>query len=172
MSLTLHRLHFGYRVLYTGVLLFMTAGTAVHAIHQAERGGLAPSAVAEWYRGNEDDPAATVFLFPKELEEVWADTWLSSTTYAIAFVVLGSILFRSGVGRGVQATLLGTFAGLALGATAAPLLVRYGSAGFAWLITVALIALPMLALAIFAIAASEMWLWRSAGMRFEPRSGD
>ena len=171
MTLTLHRLHLGYRILYTGVLLFMTAGTVVHTVHQAERGGLAPSAVADWYRGNEGQADVTVFLFPKPLEEVWSDVWLHSTTYAIAFVVLGSLLFRSGIGRSLQAGLLAGFAGLGLCATAAPLLVRYGGAGFAWLLSVPLVALPMLAAAIFLITVGEMWLWRTAGMRYEPRAG-
>ncbi|HUF12851.1 MAG TPA: hypothetical protein VMN78_07125 [Longimicrobiales bacterium] len=171
MTLTLHRLHLGYRILYTGVLLFMTAGTVVHTVHQAERGGLAPSAVADWYRGNEDDADAVVYLFPKSLEEVWADVWLHSTTYAIAFVVLGSLLFRSGIGRSLQAGLLAGFAGLGLCATAAPLLVRYASAGFAWLLSVPLLVLPAVATAIFVITAGEMWFWRTAGMRYEPRIG-
>lgn len=172
MTLTLHRMHLGHRLLYTGVLLFMTAGTVIHAIHQAERGGLSPSAVADWYRGNEGDADAAALLFPKTLEEVWADVWLHSTTYAIAFVVLGALLFRSGIARAYQAALLAGFAGLALMATAAPLLVRYAGAGFAWLITAPLIVLPMLSLAIFAITAGEMWIWRTAGMRFEPRMGE
>lgn len=170
--LTLHRLHLGYRVLYTGVLLFMAAGTAVHTIHQAERGGIAPSAVADWYRGNEDDAQATVFLFEKSLEEVWADVWLHSTTYTIAFVVLGSLLFRSSLRRDVQAGLLGAFAVLGLSATFAPLFVRYGAAGFAWLLTVPLVLQPILAVAISASVMAEMWIWRTAGMRFEPRTGD
>ena len=172
MTLTLHRLHLGYRLLYTGVLLFMTAGTVVHTVHQAERGGLAPSAVADWYLGNEDDPEAAVFLFPKTFEEVWADVWLHSTTYAIAFVVLGSLLFRSGIPRSQQATLLGTFAVLGLLATIAPLAVRYGGSGFAWLLTVPLVLLPLLAVIATAIVAGEMWFWRTAGMRFEPRHGE
>ena len=172
MSLTLHRLHFGYRILYTGVLLFMALGTLVHTVHQAERGGIAPSAVADWYRGNEDDADATVFLFEKSLEEVWSDVWLTSSTYAIAFVVLGSILFRSGIRRALQAALMVPFAVLALAAVAGPLFVRYASGGFAWLITIPLIVLPGLALTIFVITTGEMWFWRSAGMRFEPRTGD
>ena len=170
--LTLHRLHVGYRTLYTGVLVFMTAGTAVHTVHQAERGGIAPSAVADWYLGNEDDANATVFLFPKTVEEVWSDVWLHSTTYTIAFVVLGSLLFRSGIPRGVQAALLGGFALLALAATAAPLLVRFVASGFAWLLSGALVLQPLIALAITAIVIGEMWFWRTAGMRFEPRAGD
>ena len=172
MTLTLHRLHLGYRILYTGVMLFMVAGTVVHTLHQAERGGIAPSAVADWYRGNEEDADATVFLFPKSLEEVWSDVWLHSTTYAIAFVVLGSLLFRSSIGRALQATLLGGFALLGVCATAAPLLVRYAGGGFAWLLTVPLTGLPVLAIAISAITVGEMWIWRTAGMRFEPRAGE
>ena len=172
MTLTLHRLHLGYRILYTGVLLFMTAGTVVHTVHQAERGGLAPSAVADWYRGNEDDTEATVFLFPKTLEEVWSDVWLHSTTYTIAFVVLGSLLFRSSIRRTLQAALLGGFALLGFCATVAPLLVRYGDAAFAWLLSVPLVTLPVVATAICVITVAEMWIWRAAGMRFEPRSGE
>ena len=172
MTLTLHRLHLGHRLLYTGVLLFMTAGTIVHTVHQAERGGIAPSAVAAWYRGNEDDPGATVFLFAKSLEEVWSDVWLHSTSYAIAFVVLGSLLFRSGISRALQATLLGGFALLSLATVVAPLLIRYVAGGFAWMLTVPLVLLPAFAVVILGITASEMWIWRTAGMRFEPRSGD
>ena len=170
--LTLHRLHLGYRTLYTRVVLFMTAGTAVHTIHHAERGGIAPSAVADWYLGTEEDADATVFLFPKTPEEVWSDVWLHSTTYTIAFVVLGSLLFRSGARRGMQAALLGGFALLGLAATAAPLLVRYGAAAFAWLLSGALVVQPAIALVISAIVVGEMWIWRTAGMRFEPRRGD
>ncbi|NIQ58866.1 MAG: hypothetical protein GWN71_37450, partial [Gammaproteobacteria bacterium] len=54
--LTLHRLNLGYRVLYSGVLLFMTAGTVAHGLHQHARTGLAPGDVAAWYRGNAHDP--------------------------------------------------------------------------------------------------------------------
>jgi hypothetical protein len=172
MTLTLHRLHLGYRILYTGVLLFMAAGTAVHTVHQAERGGIAPSAVADWYRGNEEDPDAVVFLFPKSLEEVWSDVWLHSTTSAIAFVVLGSLLFRSSIRRSLQATLLGGFALLGFCATVAPLLVRYADDAFAWLLTVPLVVLPVVATTILAITVGEMWIWRTAGMRFEPRAGE
>ena len=62
--LTLHRLSPSYRLLYTFVLLFMTAGTAAHSVHQELRAGLAPREVAAWYRGNEEQPDAAVFPFP------------------------------------------------------------------------------------------------------------
>lgn len=168
--LTLHRLHLGYRVLYTGVLVFMTAGTAVHTVHQAERGGIAPSAVADWYLGNEDDSAAEVLLFPKSAEEVWSDVWLHSATYTMAFVVLGSLLFRSGMRRAAQAALLGPFAFFALIAAVAPLLIRYGGRDFGWLLSLPLVVQPVLALVISAVVTAEMWFWRTAGMRFEPRA--
>ncbi|HET7321440.1 MAG TPA: hypothetical protein VFI96_03025 [Longimicrobiaceae bacterium] len=165
--LTLHRLSFSYRLLYTAVLVFMTAGTAVHTLHQEVRAGLAPAEVAAWYRGNADDPEAVEFLFPKSFEEVWGDVWLALTTYTLALLVFGGVLMRSDAAPRVRATLVGGYAACALAAAAAPLLVRYAAAEFAWMETVALLALPLLAIAMTAVAVRDMWLRRAAGPRVD-----
>jgi hypothetical protein len=166
--LTLHRLSLGYRVLYTGVLLFMTAGTAIHSVHQHVRTGVGPSAVAAWYRGNESDPDAAVMLFPRSFEETFGDAWLSITSYTLAFIVLGAILARSDAGPRAKGGLLAGYGLGAAFASAAPLLVRYASPAFAVLDTAALVAMPLIAVAISGVCIRDMWLRRSAGPRFDP----
>ncbi|HEX7050486.1 MAG TPA: hypothetical protein VF188_09820 [Longimicrobiales bacterium] len=166
--LTLHRLNLGYRFLYTGVLLFMTAGTVVHGVHQHARAGILPDHVAAWYRGNADDPAATVLLFPRPLEEVVADVWLTLTTYTFALLIFGAILYRSDAAPTTRAALITAYALGGLAAAAAPPLIRYVSPRFALLDSAAFLVLPALALVMTALALRDMWLRRAAGPRVDP----
>lgn len=166
--LTLHRLSLGYRLLYSGVLAFMTAGTVVHAVHQHVRGGIGPADVAAWYRGNADDPDAATLLFPKTFEEVLGDVWLALSSYTLALVVFGSILARSDARPAAKAALVAGYAAAGLVAAAAPVLVRYVAAGFAWADAAAFVALPAFACAMTAVALRDMWLRRDAGPRFDP----
>jgi hypothetical protein len=166
--LTLHRLSAGYRVLYSAILLFMAGGTAAHTAHQGARTGIAPAAIAQWYRGNEDDPAATVFLFPKTFEELLGDAWLSITTYALALLIFGAVMARSGAARSTgMALLLGYAAGAVL-LSAAPFLVAFVSASWAAVASGALIAQPILAAGMAGLAIWEMWVRRRRGPRFDP----
>jgi hypothetical protein len=169
--LTLHRLSFSYRLLYTAVLVFMTAGTAVHSLHQEMRAGLAPGDVAAWYRGNDDEPDATVLLFPKGAEEVLEDVWMALTTYALALLIFGGVLMRSDAAPRVRAGLIGGYALGGLAAAAAPPLVRYVAGGFAWIGSAALVALPLFAVAMTAVAVRDMWMRRAAGPRVDPARG-
>lgn len=166
--LTLHRLSRGYRILYSATLLFFTAGTAAHTLHQELRVGIRPAEVAAWYRGNEGDTEAAVLLFPRSFEEVWNDVWTALFTYTLAFLVFGGILMRSDADPRLRAGLLLGYAGGMFAAAAAPLGVRYVGAGWAWLDSAALVALPLLAAAMTALAVREMWLRRTAGPRFDP----
>ena len=166
--LTLHRLSAGYRVLYSGVLLFMAAGTAAHTAHQAARTGIDPTSIAQWYRGNEADLAATVLLFPKSFEEVLGDAWLAITTYALAFPILGAVMARSGAARRVGTGLLVGYGVVAAVLAATPFLVAYGAAGWAVPASAALVAQPLLAAAMAALAIWEMWARRGRGPRFDP----
>ena len=168
--LTLRRLNPGYRLLYTGVLLFMTLGTVVHAVHQHVRVGLSPGALAAWYLGNADDPDAAVMLFPRSFEEVFGDVWLHASTYTLAFVVFAAILFRSGAVAWLRALLLLLYALGGLCAAAAPLLIRYADPLFAWPLAAALLVLPWVGAAMTLVAAEEMWRGGGAGgVRVDPR---
>ncbi|MEN8376711.1 MAG: hypothetical protein ABFS34_14890 [Gemmatimonadota bacterium] len=166
--LTLHRLSAGYRVLYTGVLLFMTAGTAAHTAHQAARTGLSPRAIAEWYRGNEGDAAATVLLFPRGFEEVLGDAWLALTTYALALLIFGAVMARSGVARRLGTGLLLAYVAGAVVLSASPFLVAFAGAGWAAPTSGALLAQPALAAGLSTLAMWEMWARRERGPRFDP----
>ncbi|MGI9190031.1 MAG: hypothetical protein ACR2F9_07785 [Longimicrobiaceae bacterium] len=166
--LTLHRLSRSYRILYSATLLFFTAGTAAHTLHQQLRVGILPAEIAVWYRGNESDLEAAVLLFPKSFEEVWEDVWLAVTSYTLAFLVFGGILTRSDAPAWLRMGLLLGFGVAAVAAGAAPLLVRYAGSGWAWLETATLLALPPLAAAMTALALREMWVRRAAGPRFDP----
>ncbi len=166
--LTLHRLTLSYRILYSGVLLFMAAGTLVHTVHQEVRIGIQPAEVAAWYRGNEADVDATVLLFPRSFEEVWGDVWTAALTYTLALLIFGSILARSAAPPALRAGLLLGYTVGGAAAAAVPLLVRYAAPGWAWLDTAALVLLPGIAMAMAGIAIAEMWLRRTAGPRFDP----
>ena len=163
--LTLHRLSSGYRVLYGAVLVVMTAGTAAHTAHQAVRAGLTPGAVAAWYRGNEADADAAVLLFPRSFEEVLGDVWTALTTYTLALLIFGAILARADAGARLRAALVVGYAVGGLCAAAAPLLVRYAAPGFAWLETLALLGLPLLALAMTALVLRDL---SRPGPRLDP----
>lgn len=165
--LTLHRLSFGYRFLYSAVLLFMTAGTLIHTVHQEVRTGISPAAIDAWYLGNENDPAAATLLFPKPFEEVIGDSWTALTTYTLAFLIFGGVLMRSDASPRLRAVLLLGYALGALATAAAPPLVRYASPAFAPLDTGALVLLPLLALAMTVLALRDMWPRRAAGPRVD-----
>lgn len=166
--LTLHRLNVPYRLLYTAVLFFMTVGTAMHSVHQEVRSGFTPAEIAAWYRGNEEQPEAVELLFPKRFEEVWEDVWVAVTTYTFALLIFGGIMTRSDATPRARAGLVGGYALGGITAAAAPLLVRYVAAGFAPLLTFALVALPLLAIAMLGVAVRDMWFRRKAGPRMDP----
>ena len=155
-------------MLYTGVLLFMTAGTAAHTAHQALRIGLTPAAISDWYRGNEADLEATTLLFPKTFEEVMGDASLAVSTYALALLVLGGVLARSGLARRTGGALLVAYLAGAVILAATPFLIRYSSPGWAVPASAALLALPVVAAALSGLAIWEMWARRGRGPRFDP----
>lgn len=167
--LTLHRLNLGYRILYSGVLVFMTAGTWIHGVHQHARAGLWPAQVAAWYRGNADDPNAPLLLFPRSFEEVIGDVSLTLGSYALALLIFGTILYRSDARPALRTGLLTGYAVGGILAGVAPFLIRYASPLFAWIDTVALLLLPLFALAMTLLALHDLWMRRAAGLRVDPR---
>lgn len=164
--LTLHRLPDGYRVLYTGILAFFAVGYAAGLLQQELRSGLSPAGIGDWYLGNEDDPAATAFLFPKERHEILDAVWRRGLANLLPAVVLLALLARASAGRWARWGLAVAIGGCAMIDLASPVLVRYG--GRAWAAP-ALIAQTGLAVATLAAALlcwREMWLEREAGPRF------
>ncbi len=162
--LTLHRLPESYRILYTGILVFILLTQGAGLAQQVARGGLTPAAVGEWWLGNEDDPAATRLLFAKPGAEVLDGVWRRGIADLIPGIVLMALVIRSASrARGALAAGAAVFA---VADTLAPAAVRYGGRALAAPALVAQLGLAAVALTIAGLAIHEMWLRRKAGPRF------
>lgn len=161
--LTLHGLSVGYRILYSGVLLFFVLGYGAGLAQQALQAGLTPGAAADWWLGNAGDPDATRLLFEKQPHLVLDAVWRRTLSNVIPVVVMLAILFRSSLSDAAFRVLAAALVGTALLDVASPALVRWG--GRAWG-TPALAAQVGLALSAGVAAAVCWWdMWREPGDR-------
>ena len=164
--LTLHRLPDGYRLLYSGVLLFFVAGYGAGLAQQALQAGLTPGAVADWWLGNAGDPDATRLLFEKDPHLVLDAVWRRTLSDVVPVVVILALLFRSSLPeaafRGLAAVLVGT----ALLDVASPALVRWGGRAWGGPALVAQVGLAASATLAAAVCWTDMWLRAKAGPRF------
>jgi hypothetical protein len=128
------------RLVYAGFLALVAPGLVTQVAFQAGRVGLAPSAIATYYRG---DDTGTVLAFGKTAAQLLELTHAHAFTMSVVFLILahlyaacpGPLRWRAGV-------IAVTFAGM-LGDLVGPWLVRYGAAGFAWGLLLAWIALDV-----------------------------
>jgi hypothetical protein len=161
-TLTLRGLAPGYRVLYTGILIFFMAGYAAGLVQQHLRASLSPAGVAAWYLGNADDPDADQLLFAKEGDEILDAVWRRSLAALLPGIVLVALLARATAPRGLRWTLAGGIVVLAIADVAAPAAVARG--GRAW-------AVPAFAaqvgLAVAALAATVVCLRETLARRAE-----
>lgn len=164
--LTLRRLPPGYRLLYTGVLVFFVLGHAAGLIQQHLRGGLTPRGASEWVLGNEDDPDATRFLFPRSREEVLDDVWRRSLADVIPTLVVLALLFRSGAAAPFRGGLSVLLVSTALADTTGPALVAALGPGLGAVWWAAQVLLAGAVLAAASTCILEMWGPRHGGPRF------
>lgn len=164
--LTLHRLPSGYRVLYTGILVFFLAGYGAGLVQQHLRAGLSPAGVAAWYLGNEDDPDADRFLFPKEGHEILDAVWRRSLADVLPAIVLIALLARASAPRGVRWPLAGMIVTLAIADTLAPAALATGGSGWAIPAFVARVGLAAGALVVAGVCLRDVLLRRAEGARF------
>lgn len=167
--LTLHRLPRGYRVLYSGVLLFILAGLAAGLLQQQLRAGLSPAGLADWFLGNAADPEATRLLFAREPAEVLDAAWRRTMADVLPLVVVLALWFRSSRDRWLRGGLGGLLVLATLVDVAAPGLLLWGGRGFGAAAYAARLARTGAAAAIAVLCLWEMWARRRAGPRF--RSG-
>jgi uncharacterized membrane protein (DUF485 family) len=165
--LTFHHVPAGYRILYTGVSLLLALGYGVGLLEQHWRGGLSPRSIAEWYRGNEVDPAPDELLFPREASEILDETWNRAMADAVPAVILLALLFRAGSASAARRGLEAAIVAFAFADMTGPALVRWGGAWLAWPVAVARWGLFGSAVAVTALVLREVWLRRAAGPRFE-----
>ncbi|MFB6239974.1 MAG: hypothetical protein ABEJ46_00105, partial [Gemmatimonadota bacterium] len=128
--LTLHQLSVGYRILYSGVLLFFVLGYGTGLAQQALQAGLTPDAAADWWLGNAGDPDATRLLFEKEPHLVLDAVWRRTLSNVIPVVVILALLFRSSLPDLAFRVLAIFLVATALLDLASPALIRWG--GRAW----------------------------------------
>lgn len=164
--LTLHRLPPGYRVLYSGVLLFFVLGHGTGLLQQALQAGLTPAATADWWLGNAGDPDAARLLFAKEPHRVLDAVWRRTLSDVIPTVVMLALLFRSSLSKTAFRALGALLVGAALVDVAAPALVRWGGRVWGAPALAARVGLAAAAALAAGVCLADMWLRRRAGPRF------
>lgn len=164
--LTLRRLPTGYRVLYTGVLMFFVLGHAAGLLQQQLRSGLSPRGAAEWILGNEADPEPTAFLFARSRAEVLDEVWRRSLADGLPTLVVLALLFRCAAPSAVRGTLASLLLLAALADETGPGLVAIfgASVGVAWWAAQIVLASTIAVAAI--LCGVEMWMLSDSGRRF------
>lgn len=125
------------RLIYTGFLLLVTLGFVSQHGFQIARIGLAPPAIAHYYRGGE---GADVMTFPKAFGQLLEVSHAHAFMMAVVFLILAHLFASTATSAGFKAIVLAvTFTGL-LGDLVGPWLVRYVAAGYAWLVLLSWVA--------------------------------
>lgn len=126
------------RLIYAGFLVFVAIGLATQAGFQIGRVGLRPRDIAAYYRGGERGETMT---FAKPFGQLLEVTHAHAFVMGVTFLVLAHLFVATGVRPRLGATVVVVaFAGM-LGDLAAPWLVRYVAAAFAWMQVAAWLAL-------------------------------
>ena len=117
------------RLVYTGFLFLVFVGMATMAAFQLHHIGLTPSRVAAYYRGGEVGAQMTFAKTFRELVEV---THFHSFIMGVVYLVLAHLFIATPLRPGMkQGLIVLAFLGLA-GDLIAPWLIRYVTAGFAY----------------------------------------
>jgi hypothetical protein len=118
------------RLIYGAFLVLIGPGFLTQMGVQIGRIGVTPHAIAVYYRGSE---AGDVMAFPKTFGQLLEVTHAHAFVMGIVFLILAHLFIATSASNRFKAIVLaGTFVGT-LGDLAAPWLVRYGAAGWAWL---------------------------------------
>jgi hypothetical protein len=125
------------RLIYAGFLVLAALGVTSQLGFEVGRIGLAPHAIAVYYRGGE---RSDVMEFPKAFGQLLEVSHAHAFTMAVVFLILAHLFASTAAPARFKLAVLGlTFAGIA-GDLAGPWLVRYGAAGFSWLVLLSWIA--------------------------------
>lgn len=119
------------RLVYGGFLLLTAVGLLTQAGFQAGRIGVSPTRIAIYYRGGETPQALS---YPKSFGYLVEVTHAHAFVMGVTFLVLAHLfLGTSALGpRAKGAVIVSSLAGMIVD-LAAPWLIRYVAAGFAWL---------------------------------------
>jgi hypothetical protein len=143
------------RLAYAGFLLLTAIGLVTQIGFQAWRIGPSPTGIATYYRGGE---AGETMAFPKPFAHLLEVTHAHAFMMAVIFLVLAHLFAGASMidPRTKGAVIVMTFTGM-LGDLAAPWLVRYGAAAFAWLQLGCWILLGLAAEVMVGVSFWECW---------------
>ena len=140
------------RMIYAAFLLLILPGFVSQIAFQVGRVGLAPSAIAAYYRGSE---SGDVMTFPKTVGQLLEVTHAHAFMMGVVFLILAHLFVATSASKRFKAVVLAvTFAGT-LGDLAGPWLVRYGAAWCAWILLIAWIAQLAGNLTLIAVSGRE-----------------
>jgi hypothetical protein len=146
------------RLVYAAFLVLIVPGILTQIAFQLGRIGVAPGAIAVYYRGSEQ---AEVMAFPKTFGQLAEITHAHAFVMGIVFLILAHLALGTSVSERTKAIALTlTFAGV-LGDLVSPWLVRYVAAGWAWLVLASWLAQTAGIVALIAIGGWECVGWRS-----------
>jgi hypothetical protein len=118
------------RLIYGAFLVVICPGLLTQMGFQIGRIGVTPHAIAVYYRGSE---AGDVMAFPKTFGQLLEVTHAHAFVMGITFLILAHLFVATSTSERFKVIVLaGTFVGT-LGDLAAPWLVRYGAAWWAWM---------------------------------------
>jgi hypothetical protein len=122
------------RIAYTAFLVLASIGLVTTATFQLLHVGPTPGDVVAYYRGGE---RAGEMLFGKTARQLLEVTHFHAFSMAIVYLIMAHLLIATGASERTKRTaIVAGAAGLA-GDVGGPWLVRYGAAGFAWLLVAA-----------------------------------
>lgn len=118
------------RLVYTGFLVLAAVGMATMALLQWMHIGPGPTSIAAYFRGGERAGAMT---FPKTFRELVELTHFHAFIMGLVYLVLAHLVLATSASAWIKrAAIVLAFVGL-LGDLVGVWLIRYVSAGFAWL---------------------------------------
>lgn len=145
------------RLVYSAFLLFVAIGMITVAAFQLNHIGITPSEVASHYLGGEGNGE---MRFPKTSRELVETTHFHAFIMGVVYLVLAHLFIATSVSLRLQRVIVVlAFGGLA-GDIVVPWLIRYGSAGFSYLLIGSWMAEWIGFGAFIAVPISEMW-WTS-----------
>lgn len=121
------------RVALTGFLVFVGIGYATNLGLFAWKLRFSPTEIARYYRGYEPPPGSDAeFRYAKEFHELLETTHFHIYIVPTVLLVLTHVFFMTGFGPSTKIAVTVFAFAVAAADLAAPWLVRYGGAGFAW----------------------------------------
>ncbi len=137
---------------YTGFLIFALIGYLTVILIQAIRIGATPEAIAIHYRGGQDEGS-----FPMSFGQMLEITHFHAFIEGIVLLTLGHLFLATGASRRLKQIVLVVAFGSTLLDLGSPWLIRYGSAGFAYLQLAAWMGIALSAIPLLFLPLREMW---------------